>query len=330
MYHPLRPNPYYFYNNLIFTRSSSAISFTATALTFSKLTHKETKNYTNLRYKRSIHIAAILLTSKHSCRATPVNYSGLPSAIAALSTYGRVSSVKLKSVGSTSMDSHEVFRDGEGESDEVLQSLWSEAIEGMINVPGMDEDAYENNPDGGKSKVLYLCPSSGSNSNNDHGIRKDFVWPEPFRNGRRVFCLTGHNPMGQTVSKDLNQKANEELLERIMKGDFVTDDEVNITAKYIYWHSFGFHMVEGWREDGFALSFNENEVAVGRNAVLNLARDFNQGAIYEFKVDEKSGRLFRSVVWCDEKKREIEGDDDFTEMVALLKAPDSDLARERE
>ena len=130
-------------------------------------------------------------------------------------------------------------------NDEKLNDLWSSAIEGMINVPGYSES------------VLYLSPVGSF----PKGQIKLEPWPEPFRNGRRVYCLTAHNPMGTTVSDAENKLANKALKVRLHDvfgcKEFGTKLEVADASHtsnarrlmpFAQWHSFGFHIGEGWRE----------------------------------------------------------------------------------
>lgn len=71
------------------------------------------------------------------------------------------------------------------------------------------------------------------------------------------------------------------------------------------WKSFGFNEEEGWREDGFSLSFNAADSTVGCTAVLELANKYKQAAIYVWSCSE-DGSLERKVVWCDpEKNKEL-------------------------
>lgn len=130
-------------------------------------------------------------------------------------------------------------------NDENLNDLWSSAIEGMINVPGYSES------------VLYLSPV-GSFPNDQIKLEP---WPEPFRNGRRIYCLTAHNPMGTTVSDAENKVANKALKARLYDvfgcKEYGTKIEVTDSSHmsnarrlmpFAQWHSFGFHIGEGWRE----------------------------------------------------------------------------------
>ena len=164
---------------------------------------------------------------------------------------------------------------------EALNNMWSEAIEGMIGVPGYSK------------KVLYLAPKKRDTSTDGSESRNFTKWPEPFLNGRRVFCLTGHNPMGQTLPKEQNKIANlalEQSLDEAIKSSGVTP--------FAQWNSFGFHVTEGWREDGFALSFDAINADDGRRIVLKLANDYQQAAIYEFQLNKEED-LQRTVVWCN-------------------------------
>lgn len=208
-------------------------------------------------------------------------------------------------------------------NDENLNDLWSSAIEGMINVPGYSES------------VLYLSPV-GSFPN---GQIKLEPWPEPFRNGRRIYCLTAHNPMGTTVSDAENKVANKALKARLYDAfgckEYGTKIEVTDSSHmsnarrlmpFAQWHSFGFHIGEGWREDGFALSFDRDIRTEARAEIVKVAAEYQQGAIYEFSVDGDSGVLTRRVIWCDPVKQQEVGDE-VTEMESLTTVPESNLAQ---
>ena len=60
--------------------------------------------------------------------------------------------------------------------------------------------------------------------------------------------------------------------------------------------SFGYNEREGWREDGFVVSFDEEDRDAARDAVIRLAREFSQGGIFEYRSDR--GVLFRRTVFC--------------------------------
>mmetsp|Transcript_24145 Transcript_24145/g.36222 ORF Transcript_24145/g.36222 Transcript_24145/m.36222 type:complete len:314 (-) Transcript_24145:56-997(-) len=223
--------------------------------------------------------------------------------------------------------------DNNNSNDQELNDMWGSAIEGMIDVPGCEEH------------VLYLAPAAAVESTpatcsteqiTCHSNFQNYNWPEPFQKNRRVFCLTGRNPMGIDRPAAENSAANRMLAERLGSKAFMS----NHPTPFAQWRSFGFHVQEGWREDGFAVSYNEEDIGAGRSQILSLAREFQQAAIYEFGI-ERNGEslsssdasasvllLKRRVVWCDEAKQKEIGDEECS-MRALGsgEVPESELSR---
>ena len=89
------------------------------------------------------------------------------------------------------------------------------------------------------------------------------------------------------------------------------------------WHSFGFNLAEGWREDGFSVAYRAEHANAGRKEIMRLANKYRQAAIYSYRVD-REGRLVRSVVWCDEKTVTTS-----ETMAIVTQPPDSPLAGRR-
>eukprot|EP00816_Leptocylindrus_hargravesii_P002855 CAMPEP_0196816350 /NCGR_PEP_ID=MMETSP1362-20130617/54863_1 /TAXON_ID=163516 /ORGANISM="Leptocylindrus danicus, Strain CCMP1856" /LENGTH=233 /DNA_ID=CAMNT_0042193643 /DNA_START=209 /DNA_END=910 /DNA_ORIENTATION=+ len=217
-------------------------------------------------------------------------------------------------------------------NDQELNDMWGSAIEGMIDVPGCEEHvlylapvATEDTPATCSTEQITTTPSNYQNYN----------WPEPFQKNRKVFCLTGHNPMGKDRSAAENSAANRLLAERLGSKAFISDP-----APFAQWRSFGFHVQQGWREDGFAVSYNEEDVGAGRSQILSLAREFQQAAIYEFGIQTggeslssagaSASLLFlkRRVVWCDEaKQKEISDEECSMRALASGEVPESELSR---
>eukprot|EP00930_Biecheleria_cincta_P061151 TRINITY_DN46716_c0_g1_i1.p1 TRINITY_DN46716_c0_g1~~TRINITY_DN46716_c0_g1_i1.p1 ORF type:complete len:236 (-),score=47.10 TRINITY_DN46716_c0_g1_i1:125-832(-) len=185
-------------------------------------------------------------------------------------------------------------------SDEALGSLWGEAIDGMIDVPGAQELQSA-------ERVLYLAPESTA------GPHSPAVWPEIFVKGV-IFSLTASNPMGKDAPAAVNRKANGELEEDI-KSMFEGQFAVTPTT---WWRSFGFNVQEGWREDGFSIAFSNKEQIAGRTMVLHLAQKYDQAAIYQFRFED--GTVVREVVWVARKSQEAHGGAK-ERMMVLRKAP---------
>jgi hypothetical protein len=97
----------------------------------------------------------------------------------------------------------------------------------------------------------------------------------------KVFALTAFDPPGVTRSLQENTKANVRLYEDLRELR-PRPDKV--------WRSFGMHAGEGWREDGYCVAFFAEDNAIStslkREAVVKLARQFDQGAIFEYEYLE--------------------------------------------
>ena len=68
---------------------------------------------------------------------------------------------------------------------------------------------------------------------------------------------------------------------------------------------------EIWREDGFAIVFEEKQRDSGRAAILALAHEYQQGAIFEYEKDERitlptSGDVSQALTVRINKKSEVE------------------------
>mmetsp|Transcript_10154 Transcript_10154/g.11622 ORF Transcript_10154/g.11622 Transcript_10154/m.11622 type:complete len:285 (+) Transcript_10154:61-915(+) len=198
----------------------------------------------------------------------------------------------------------------------ALNDLWSSSIEGMY-IPYHDG-------------ILYMAPVQAGRTD----IKtSSSVWPKPFQNGRSVFSLTGHNPMGKDQSKALNNDANNKLHNRIQTHLF-RDKEVDggedIIKPNSFWRSFGFNVKERWREDGFTVSYDSQYADEGRELILQLAREFQQAAIYEYGMKEHNDFgenqrdiLWRKVVWCDSNK--LSGNEEQFEMETVV-PPESEFS----
>jgi len=89
-----------------------------------------------------------------------------------------------------------------------------------------------------------------------------------------LFALTAFDPPGIQRSLEENTRANGQLYERLAMMD-------SPSPLHIF-RSFGFSLSEGWREDGFVLAFSPQDTAGARQAVVKVAEDFEQGAIFAY------------------------------------------------
>ena len=176
-------------------------------------------------------------------------------------------------------------------SDAALGSMWAEAIDGMINVPGCEALSTT---DG----VLYMRPAADAPA---------IAWPRIFSKST-IFSLTASNPMGVEVPAAQNLAANARLEEDIK----------NLRQEpRAWWYSFGFNAAEGWRENGFSIAYAHDERVYGRVAVLKLARKYRQKAVYAYTFEE--GHVVREVLFVGDRYGHIE--EGSKERMAVMSAP---------
>lgn len=171
----------------------------------------------------------------------------------------------------------------------------------MVDVPGAQALSSQ---DG----VLYLVPSQGAAS---PGSATGTAWPPCFRDGI-VLSLTGFNPRGKDAPEDANLAANVELHLELKQLQ---------PPPTALWRSFEFHPVEGWREEGFSVAYADENADAGRRRILQLARQYEQAAIYSYRVN--GGALVRTVEWCDPSSTEPNS---FDRMSLCLSPPATPLA----
>ena len=185
-------------------------------------------------------------------------------------------------------------------SDAALGTLWGEAIDGMMDVPGASEISHDG--------MLYLAPVGSV------GTPPPVKWPKVI--GKSVvYSLTAWNPMGRDAPHEQNVEAN-----RRLQADLV--DWRGNPSPRAWWHSFGFNDKEGWREDGFSVAFAPEERRYARQYMQKLAYKYRQAAIYGYRVD-RDGVLLREVVWVNEEKH---GSNSEERMTLLTQPPRSKLA----
>ena len=176
-------------------------------------------------------------------------------------------------------------------SDEALGAMWAAAVDGMIDVPGCESLSSDEG-------VLYMMPSA------DAPARE---WPRIFAKSA-IFSLTASNPMGMEAPAAANVRMNE-LLEEDLKR--------LRPEPRAWWHSYGFNVNEGWRENGFSVAYGYEERVYGRQAILKLARKYRQKAVYMYVFED--GHLQRDVIMVGEKYgKSAEG---AKEKMAILPSP---------
>lgn len=153
-----------------------------------------------------------------------------------------------------------------------LGQLWRGACEVMLQVP---------QEKGGKSDVCLVPVESLSSALGERG-----ELPAVLRSNI-VMALTAFDPPGTTRDRAGNAAANELLWKDIM--------QLSISPTCA-WQSYGFDLEEGWREDGFCLAFARTDADAARPQVLQLAKKYQQGAIFEYWYDESGKRLWRNTL----------------------------------
>ena len=151
--------------------------------------------------------------------------------------------------------------------------------------------------DNGAVTPVFLAPL-GAASGAD-----PLAFPALFSSRLRIFALTAFDPPGEARLLEDNTRENNKLAEAILSMD---------PQPARVWPSFGFHLTEGWREDGFCIVFERRSEgdagswsagtkASQTAAVVALASRFRQGAIfcYEPSVDATGHDvLVRTTIPC--------------------------------
>ena len=157
-----------------------------------------------------------------------------------------------------------------------LQTLWAEAYDAWIDVPG----------ELGNS-VVYAKPFD-ENIGFDDGSEQRKLEPFPSIVTSSVsFALTSFNRMGLHAELWKNRAANDKL-----QADLAN---LKNPEPKTFWKSFGFS--KDWREDGFVVAFDLDDADEARAAIVTLARKYEQGAVYEYlPVEKETDVLARKTV----------------------------------
>ena len=177
-------------------------------------------------------------------------------------------------------------KDGDDDADvssssAALRELWAGAYDAWIDCFGT------------KERVLYMKPSAASSSKSSSATTPA-AFPSWLKNAQ-TFALTAHNPYGKQTSDACNAEANEKLEEKLrsLVEKRREDEEGDATARY--WRSFGFSSKDDWREDGFAVAFSLEDEKAERD-IVELAKEFEQGAIYKYRWMGDERRMERKTV----------------------------------
>lgn len=157
-----------------------------------------------------------------------------------------------------------------GAADEqALGSTWASAVEVMLSERAVGEN-------------VFMTPATSRPSTSGGAL-------PPFLRSHRVFALTAFDPPGEARTLEDNTAANGRLWREIK--------ELKL-ASVAVWPTWGYNLDEGWREDGFGIAFPLEPAAAAtqRQAIVNLAKRFGQGAIFEFAPGETHDSMRRTTV----------------------------------
>jgi hypothetical protein len=136
------------------------------------------------------------------------------------------------------------------------QEIWAESYDCWVDAPG-------------SSQPIFACPQKNTD---DKGTNE---WPDQVRTlSLPIFAFTAYNPRGQERSIEENLAANRLLENDLIKLSSGGDGARAVTIN-TWWHGFGFNEAASWRESGFV-------VCAEHDVVLELARKYEQGGIYQF------------------------------------------------
>eukprot|EP00631_Chrysoreinhardia_giraudii_P007543 CAMPEP_0197426132 /NCGR_PEP_ID=MMETSP1170-20131217/33806_1 /TAXON_ID=54406 /ORGANISM="Sarcinochrysis sp, Strain CCMP770" /LENGTH=214 /DNA_ID=CAMNT_0042953753 /DNA_START=70 /DNA_END=714 /DNA_ORIENTATION=+ len=161
-----------------------------------------------------------------------------------------------------------------------LAELWKGGIETMLSVPPAMTDL-----------VLKPCGTDAESRGSFGAAGPPFAL---------AFALTAFDPPGVARSREANADENGKLWRDIV------DDARPERA----WRGFGCDFQENWREDGFILQFDPKHRDRARRVVLDLAKKYHQGAIYEYLAVD--GALHRRTVGAA-----LDAIDEVTPMASL-------------
>ena len=146
-----------------------------------------------------------------------------------------------------------------------LQSLWADAFDAWVDVPGDADDVIFASPVDPSALATHSTPSA--------------PFP-PIVTDSRLFALTAFNPMGEDRPIAENRAANERLARDIRALD------ASPTPPAAWWRAYGF--AENWREDGFVVAYAPSDAATGEKTILDLAAKYEQGAIYAYEPSSET------------------------------------------
>ena len=159
-----------------------------------------------------------------------------------------------------------------------------------------------------------------TNDNDDHNNEKS-SWPEIVKKST-LYGFGAYNPRGKTFPLEINEKQHS-LLHQDIQRNLAQYPESIAT----YWEGASV-WEDGSSEKGFILAFREKEDE-GLQLSIDLARKYDQGAIYQFRFENGStagdginGRLMRDTVAVldegSDARVEVEIDDSSIDLSPFL------------
>lgn len=110
-------------------------------------------------------------------------------------------------------------------------------------------------------------------------------WPDIVKQSV-LFGFGAYNPRGQTLPDDINDKQH-----ILLYNDITNSIKKYTDAKF--WEAASI-WEDGSSEKGFILAFGRNQQEEGLQLSVNLARKYDQGAIYQFNLED--GKLMRDTI----------------------------------
>ena len=126
-----------------------------------------------------------------------------------------------------------------------------------------------------------------------------------------LFAFTAFDPPGEARTLEENEQANGRMWESIKLME---------PSPAKVWPTWGYNLKEDWREDGFCLAFpvkdGEKEAECARAAVISIAKEFGQGAVFEYCKGENDNSMLRTTV-------PVLSSDDIRKEVTVWRVPET-------
>ena len=204
----------------------------------------------------------------------------------------------------------DMARETQRKSLEDLRQQWAGGRDAWLNVPlTTDTDNKEFLP------VLLTRIQKPQDSSTNAS-----QWPRIVQNSI-AFGLSAYNPRGQELPLEVNQNRQAKLNEDLLRAK--SNSELPLTV----WDAIGI-WEDGSAEPGFILAVPCSMEKEGLALSSSLAKKYDQGAIYRFKLDPDGVMVRDTIGVCDpgcEAQAHIEIDIEASEVEiqALLKSVSS-------